>query len=392
MGAAAALWAQADRATPDRRLEQAADLIRRGAAVEAVALLDTVLAAQPGDARAHLLRGTALSLIPRREESVEALLLALELRPEDAEAYDSAGAALVRLGEHDAARAVLARAVALDPELGSARLNLSLLLAASGEFDLAAEHMAKALSLEPNPIARARLHYLTGKLHVERDRIEDGAMEFKRSVQLDPASSEASLALGLARKRLLLEDEAYPMLRRAVELAPGDPSARYHLALELQRRGDAESAARHLLRAHEIRPADQSIVYNLVRALHSAGRRDEAETFRSKLRRMIATADRAREHELRTAQIHADAVRLEGEGDYAAALDKYRAVLEFEPLNATARRNLALVLCRLGRWSEGIEELEAILRDDPDNTEVIRALAIVLDEARRAGAETGRTQ
>ncbi len=49
---------------------------------------------------------------------------------------------------------------------------------------------------------------------------------------------------------------------------------------------------------------------------------------------------------------------------YAEALDKYRAVLRFEPLNAVARRNLALVLCRVGCCGEGIEELEAILHSD----------------------------
>lgn len=386
------LSAQVGRVSPDPRLAEAAALIRHGAPAEAVAVLDAVLVSRPEDAQGHLLRGRALALIPRREESVEALLRAMELRPEDAEVHASAGSALARLGESEAARQVFERSVALDGNVAGSRLSLALLLAGAGEFDRAAEHLSKALSLESDPTRRARLHYLNGKLHVERGQIEAGAGEFERAVELDPESAEACLALGLARKRLLREDDAYPMLRRAVELAPRDPLALYHLALELQRRGDAGGAARHLLRAHEIRPADQSIVYNLSRALHSAGRRAEAKTYRSKLQGMIASADRAREHELRTAQIHADAVRLEGQGDYAAALDKYRAVLEFAPLNATARRNLALVLCHLGRWSAGIAELEAILRDDPDNAEVTRLLPLVLDQARRAGAESGRAQ
>ena len=46
-----------------------------------------------------------------------------------------------------------------------------------------------------------------------------------------------------------------------------------------------------------------------------------------------------------------------------------------------ARRNYALVLCRLERWGEGIQELEAIPREDPGDAETSRVPAIVLDPA-----------
>ena len=54
-----------------------------------------------------------------------------------------------------------------------------------------------------------------------------------------------------------------------------------------------------------------------------------------------------------------------------------------EPLNGIVRRNMALVLCRLDRWDEGIEELRDILRHDPDDAET-SALTIALDQARAA--------
>ena len=61
-------------------------------------------------------------------------------------------------------------------------------------------------------------------------------------------------------------------------------------------------------------------------------------------------------------------------------------MLEFEPLHAVARRNMALVQCRLNRWDEGIEELQAILRNDRDDAETSRALTIALDQAARANS------
>ena len=395
IGAVSSLGAQVGTPAPRPRLAEAATLIQQGQFSEAATLLEDAVQADPSDVNALLMFGSALSLVPRRDEAVQAFLKAMELRPNEARVYASAGAAFARLGEHDAALQVYQRAVSIDANLGDAHLNIALILAAKGEFDGAEEHMARAIGLESDPEKLVRLHFLNGKLHAERGQLQQAKAEFDRSIALDPDNGEAVLAAGITRRRLLLESEAFPLFQRAVKLAPDDPSAHYQLALELNRRGEAGAAADHLLRAHELMPGDQSIVYNLTRALHKAGRRDESRQYRDLLARMIESDDRARENELETARLHGEAVRLEDAGNYAEALDKYRAVLRIEPLNVVTRRNLALVLCRLGRWDEGIEELEAILRSDPDDAETARTLAIVLDEARRSGAgidsEPGRS-
>lgn len=375
---------QPSAADSDLRLAEAAQLIQQGAVSEAIALLEAVVETRPPDVDALLMLGSALSLVPRRNEAVQALLRAIELSPDEGRVYVSAGIAFARLAEQDAALQVFERALSLDPKLGDAHLNIALILAAREQFDRAAEHMAKALSLESDQGNLARLHFLGGKLHVERDRLEEAGQEFERSIALDPRKAEAHLALGLTRKRILREDEAYPMFQKAVELAPEDPAARYHLALELQRRGDYEGAAEHLRKAHELQRDDRSVVYNLTRVLHKAGRIGESQRYREVLARMIESGDRARENEFETARLHGEAVRLEEAGNYAEALDRYRAVLRIEPLNVVARRNFALVLCRLGRWNEGIEELEAILSSNPNDAETARTLAIVLDEEQRS--------
>ena len=386
LSSASTAAAQIPASDSDPRLSQAAELVQRGAVSEAIPLLEAVLEARPRDVDALLTLGSALSLIPRRNEAVKALLRAIELSPEEGRVHASAGAALARLGEQDAALQVFERAISLDPELGDAHVSIALILAAREQFERSAEHLAQALSLESDQAKLARLHFLNGKLHVERGHVEAAEHEFERSVALHPGSGESHLALGLARKRLLREDEAYPMFQKAVELAPENAAAHYQLGLELQRRADHEAAAEHFRRAHELQPDDRSVVYNLTRALHKAGRGSESLQFREMLARMIESGDRARENELETARLHGEAVRLENAGNYTEALDRYRALLRIEPLNTVTRRNLALVLCRLGRWNEGIEELEAILLSNPDDAETARTLVIVLDEARRSGA------
>lgn len=374
-------------ADPDPRLAVAAERIQAGSLAEAVDLLDAVVLEKPDDPDAHLLLGSALSLIPRRERAIESLLRALELRPQHAQSHLTAGMALARLGERDVAASVFERAISLNPVLGDAHLNLALILAGSEDYEGAAKHMAEALELETDVSARARLRFLNGQLMVALGRVDDAVGEFERSLELESGSGEVHLALGMAQKTLLREDDAFPAFRKAVELAPQNPEAHYQLGLELQRRGDAGAAADRFLEANRLRPSDQSVVYNLSRALHQAGRHEESKRYRGELGHMIQAADKARENELETARLHGEAVRLEQDGDFAAAISKYREVLEFEPLNPVARRNLALALCRVERWDEGIAELRAILRDNPDDAETARALTIALD--RSPGGSSG---
>ena len=99
----------------------------------------------------------------------------------------------------------------------------------------------------------------------------------------------------------------------------------------------------------------------------------------------------SRENALESARLHGEAIFLEKSGDYTKALQKYRAVLEFDPLNPVPRRNMALVLCRLNRWDEGIGELQAILRHYPDDAETASSPTLVIDQAREAIIGPGNT-
>lgn len=367
-------------------LSEAARLLEERELEPAVALLREFVESRPSDTRARLMLGSALAMVPLRGEAIDVLLQALEMSPDDGDAHHSAGMAFARLGEGDAAEQAFRRAVLLDPDHGEAHLHLALVLAGRAELGAASRHMTRAIEIETDGERLARLHFLNGKLLIERGRIESAAAALETAARIGPGRGEVHLALGQVRRGMLEDEQAYREFLKAVQLSPEDPLAHYHVGLEVQRRGEPARAVEHFLRADRLRPGDQSILYNLTRALHQAGRPAEARRYRRELAELIRLGDQARENELATARLHGEAVRLQQAGDHRAALEKYRAVLEVEPLNPTARHNLALVLCALGRWSEGIAELREILREHPDNLEVTRALAAVLDQARRAGA------
>lgn len=371
----------------DSQLVEAKTLIRQGALREAIELLRHIVEAYPQDGEAHLSLGSALSMVPQRNEAIKFLLRGLELRPGFAPGYTAAGMALARLGEQDAALQVFERAIQIGEKTADVHFHLALILASKEKFTRAIEHMKKALKFEQNILKKAHLHFLLGKLHAEQNSLEIAVNEFKYSIELDKTRGEAHLALGVAQKKLLREDEAHKLFKQAVLLDSENSTALYHLALELLRRGNAAEAAEHLLKAHRLNPHYQPIVYNLTRALHKSGRKAESSKYRQKLAKMLKADNKARENAFESARLHGEAVSLEKSSNYMDALQKYREVLEFEPLNLVARRNMALVLCRLNRWEEGIEELQAILRHYPDDAETARSLTLVLDQMK--GVEEG---
>ncbi len=172
--ACATLVAQSPPPGDDLRLQEAAQLVQEGSIDRAVPILEDLVKRSPLNAEAHLMLGSALSAIPRRNEAVESLLRALELRPNHAPTCNTAGMALARLGENDAAYSVFERAVRLDPNIAQPHLHLALILAGRKEFEPAAEHIAKALELEKNSGQQAYLHFLQGKL-LQRTRSVRGS-------------------------------------------------------------------------------------------------------------------------------------------------------------------------------------------------------------------------
>ncbi len=377
----AGLHAQSPSSDWDARRSEATSRLQRGDRAGAIEILSDLVRSRPDDADTQLALGLALSQVLRRSEAIEALLRAIELRPGHARSLLAAGSGFANLGEQDAALSAFQRAADLEPDLGPAHLSIAIILASKEEFDQALEHMAVAIRLEKDPNRQAHLLFLNAKLHAERERLLEAEADLQRSVELNAENGEALLALGLVRTRLLREDEALPLFERAVQIIPENPQARYQLALAKRRDGDLGSAVEHLQAAHEMRPNEQSILYNLMRVLHMAGRTEDASRQRQKLQRMIATLDNARENELATAKLHEVGLQMQEGGDLVGAVDKFRTVLEFEPFNNNARRDLGLVLCRLDRCDEGVAELEAILRDDPDDVTTQRALAMALDQS-----------
>jgi tetratricopeptide (TPR) repeat protein len=382
-GATAGQGAGRGAAAPAAELSRAQRLIESGSFPEAISLLRGTVERHPGDADARRLLGTALALLPRRSEALEELQAAVRLRPDFAPGYYALGMALARFVEPEQARVAFEKAIERDPRFAPAHVNLALVLAQLRRLDDALRHLETAVEIEGDSPAAANAHRLRGLLYREQDRPEQAVAAFEKAVALSPDDAEAFLHLGLARRKLLDDKGAVAALREAVRLSPDNPEARYELGRDLLRAGQAREALVHLRAAVRSRPEDMAALYNLARALRTDGQTGEAEEVAARILEIRSRTEQARQHVFKGSQLNNEGIELERSGKLEAAVDRYASALEVDPLNTVFRRNLALALCRKGRWQEGIQELREVLRLDPNDEAAAKALYIAQEMAQR---------
>ena len=128
-------------------LNRALTLADAGKLSESLALVDEILAADPGNDRVLAARGKVLFSLGRAEEAHAAAVQARELNPGRSEHHYLEGLYLLNLDRFAEAEATLRRALALDPELGEAYTLLGGCLAKQNRAAEAAAAFERALAL-----------------------------------------------------------------------------------------------------------------------------------------------------------------------------------------------------------------------------------------------------
>jgi tetratricopeptide (TPR) repeat protein len=363
---------------------EARRLFAAGSYDRASQLLESSLQSHPDDTDAHLLLGQIFALQGRRTEAIQQFTRTIELEPRSAVAYDTLGVALNRFAEFDLARKAFEQAIALDPALAEAQLNLAMSLAQAGDAPGATEHLREVIRIAPRAPIAATAHYLLAKINEDEDT--PGAIaELAEATRIDPRKQEAWLELGTLRRESNDEAGALVAFQKAVACQPRDAESQYELGSEYLDEGDARQAVVHLELARKLMPqVTVAVLYKLDRALRKQGVNNEAQSIRAEAAVLLKQDSKTNEHLLEAQALDHDGVTLESQGETAKALEKYRTALELNPQHNGFRLNYALALCRLGRWQQGIAELNEILAVDPGNIEARRALYIAMDKARKA--------
>jgi tetratricopeptide (TPR) repeat protein len=381
--------ADAARSDKDAGIDKAKQLLGKGSVADAIPLLRGIVDKDPQNADAYLLLGTALALVPQRAEALDAINQAIRLRPDSAAGYSTLGMVFGRFMEPEAAREAFEKAIELDPQQVETRIHLSLVLAQRKEFVAASQQLQRAIAIIGDGPAASYPQFLLGKIHNEQNMPAEAAKDFEKAIELRPNYAEAYIDLGLTRRRLLDFAGALKVFEKAAILDSKNPTANYRLGVEYLQAGDPAHAVPHLQKAARILSEDRAVLYNLARALRSSGQADAARQIEQKLQQLLRLEAKVRTNTLEATRLNNEGVELEKTGRLTAALEKYQAALDLDPLNGGFRRNLGLCLCRSNEWDRGIAELREVLRQNPNDEETARALYIALDKASRAKAAVG---
>ena len=219
----------------------------------------------------------------------------------------------------------------------TAHSNLGDALAESGKVEAAIVQYRKALDIRP---ASAKVNYNLGNSLARKGQVEEAVAHYRRALELAPDHAKAHNNLGIALEGIGQVDAAVVHYRRALEINPGLADALYNLGNSLARKGQVAAAIAEYRRAVELAPDHAKAHNNLGIALEGIGQVDAAVGHYR--RALEINPDYADAH-------HNLGVALANRGDPDAAILHLRKVIEFRPGHAEARRILALLLTQRGK-------------------------------------------
>jgi tetratricopeptide (TPR) repeat protein len=271
----------------DTPLDQAVTLFENRQYAESAALLAGVVAAEPGNARAHAYYGVALANSKRDlDGAVTHLEKAAALDPGNSRyqvwlgsIYGSkAGQAGLFKAASLAgkAKAAFEKAVELDPSSVEARhallqYYLNAPGVAGGSVARAREQAAAILALDAH-----RGHLAAARIAEHEKEWPEAEAAYREALKLQPERTATHNSLGYALLRQERSDDAIAAFRRYVELAPADANSHDSLGEGLLAAGRVAEAEASYRKALEVNPSFAASVWGLAECLEKLGRADEA--------------------------------------------------------------------------------------------------------------------
>lgn len=383
-------------------IQQAAQLLQRGAVTEARNLLTGVLAREPGNSDALSILGVALAQAQDFAGAADVLRRAVNMNPRHAAAQLNLGHALKRMGRLAEAADTLSKAAALRPDSLPAQRLLASTLLDLERHEAAAEALSQVIRLSPNDALALNDR---GLAYLALGQAQRALADFEAALRLKPDAALVHGNRGLALQRLGRADDARQSFATADRLDPDNPSTRLAAAQELfaasryaetvaavdallgprqdfapgwALRGDAlraqgqfEGAVASYTRALTLNPGDYDAMIGIGLVHVASGNLPAAvETFNA--------AAPLRPERARAYLGRAQAAR--GLGNFPAALYDLDLALKFEPDNTDALSLRAGILRDLNRRAEALDDLERALRVQPANWNFHNNRGVLLDE------------
>jgi Tfp pilus assembly protein PilF len=218
--------------------------------------------------------------------------------------------------------------------------------------------LAAASPARPQSSAEAEMRFSTGVMHLREGRADLALAEFKKAVKEDGKNPYFQKGLGLAYSAKKDWKNAIAAFRKALDLNPYYVDVRNDLAAALIGSGDRDAGKKEFLTAYSdpTNPTPEVSARNLGQAfLEERNYPEAANWFRTSLNRNREYAD---------AYLGlADALSAAGQVQEAAI--QLEAAVKQLPNDPQLELALGQVLFRSGRFVEARKQLEEVVRKDP---------------------------
>jgi len=318
-----------------------------------------ILKRDPGNREVRLHLSTLLIRLKEYDLALDELSILLRNEPELIIAHYYKGRINLELKKYDRAKQAFLRALKIDSRFLPALFDLAALYAKTDKPDMAIETYKRILLLYPtNTVAMERLIALYYKS--DQEQLAEETMEEMKKV-FSPGDLKRK-RLGLIYLRHGKLSESIAELTSIVSAWPDDQEARYYLGTALEENGDLDKA----YKTFGIFDSDSSYFINA--RMHMAYILERQE----KPDKAIALLKETISHKRDNPQLYLMLASVyEIKGEYLNAVDTLKEGLTFNERNTGLHYRLGIVLDKLKRNKECIEQMEIVIKINPKHADAL---------------------
>lgn len=350
---------------------------------------------------AYTLLGKLYTVTGDNNRAVEAYARALDLKPHERDLY-------VFLGSLQASQRLFAEAektfkkmIEQFPGEREGYFYLGKVYVEDGQYDKAIEIFQKLLQTRADSAAAA--HVELGAIYLLQKNFAAAEDHFSQAVKLDPFNITARLNLGQVLAKQKKFAESYKVFEELGKLAPSNLGIQIKMALILAEQKKFDKAREILDTILQTKPGWDQVRFHLGRVLKEQGKIQEAEKEFNQIRKgqpMFVNSRIVLALMFLKSKEYAKAIRYIEEaadpntkdadvlyikGSILEELNRlteakliYEKALELEPGNVRMRYSLGNVLEKEGYRVRGLQEMERILKEKPDDASALNFIGYTL--------------
>ncbi|VAX14674.1 FIG140336: TPR domain protein [hydrothermal vent metagenome] len=367
---AAQIWVKLEPSNLEAQQVTAALLVRTGQTDAALAHVEKILSltgkTKKTESKGFMLIVALLSKEQDKQAAMAVMDKLVASRQQNPAALYAYSHLALLVGELDKAATNIDKALALKPDWIDAHLLQANILIRQGRNAEALKKLAAATAAYPDEI-KLRLYY--ARKLIDEKKYEQAREQFQEVLERQPEHVDALYAMGLLGLQLRKLDQAQASFEKLLKIGKRVSATNFYLGELYEIKKQPQQAIKYY-RGVTKNPQHIEAQIRIAGLLAGMGKLDAA---RSQLHRIQAPT-----LEVQLRLYLAEGELLQAAGQPGEAFEVYTQALEHMPANARLLYARALVAEKIKRLDIAIQDLQLILKNEPDNIEALNALGYTL--------------